>query len=406
MLEVLGCRLQSLDGVKPDFMRQHLNQLLYTIQWEKRAFNEYNNITTKHKNWLIFCENRGIGQKLVEYLRIRGANCVIVTAGCSYNQVGNQHYELTPESPEQFERLFRELYSHNDEQVSGIVYLWGMLAPPLNGMLQPLHTDQERVSIGALHLIQALATTKQERSPRLWLVTSDVHAIQLQDRASGLLQAPLWGLGRTIVYEHQHLHCTLIDLDAKLSETCLAALCKEIWSDEAEDEVALHGDRRYIARLTHYTLPEKQKQREPLFRSDGTYLITGDLGGIGLRTAQWIIEQGAQHLVLIGRRGVLAEAEATLQAMRETGANICVLKGDVARDEDLEKALVQIRRTMPPLRGIFHSAVVLDDSTLLQINRERFLSVMPPKVNAAWNLHCLTLDYPLDYFVKTALDRI
>jgi myxalamid-type polyketide synthase MxaE and MxaD len=101
----------------------------------------------------------------------------------------------------------------------------------------------------------------------------------------------------------------------------------------------------------------------------------------------------------MGRREVSEEAEPILQAMRATGARVCVMKGDVAREEHLENILARIRREMPPLRGVFHSAVVLDDSTLLLQNRERFLGVMPPKIDGAWNLHCLTLDEPLDYFV-------
>lgn len=325
---------------------------------------------------------------------------MIVTTGQSYKQVGKQHYELSPQAPAEFDQLFAELSYQSNEQAFGIVYLWGMQALSINkNIQQPLHVDHDLASIGVMHLIQALAAAKQERSPRLWLVTSGVHAIKEQDRTTGLLQAPLWGLGRVIVYEHQNLHCTLIDLEAAPSEVCLAALCKEIWSDEEEDEVVLRGERRYVARLAHYTLPDKQVQEELLFRSDGTYLITGGLGGVGLRTAQWMVEQGARHLVLMGRRGIPEEAKASLKIMHEAGANVCVVKGDVAREDDLENALARIRREMPPLRGVFHSAVVLDDSTLLQLSHERFLGVMPPKVDGAWNLHRLTLDEPLDYFV-------
>ena len=400
LLEVSGCRLQSLDGATPDFIRQRLNQLLYSIEWIPQARNERHKKRAPRKKWLVFSEDYGIGQLLVEHLRARGADCVMVTAAQSYKQLGKQHYELSPQAPEEFDRLFAEVFCQSNEQPLGIVYLWGMLTTSINKrMQQPLHIDHDVASIGVMHLIQAMAAAKQEISTRLWLVTSGVHAIKEQDQIDGLLQAPLWGLGRVIVYEHQHLHCTLIDLDAAPSEVCIDALCKEIWSDEEEDEVALRGDRRYAARLTHYTLPDRQVQAEILFRPDGTYLITGGLGGVGLRTAQWMVEQGARHLVLMGRRGVPREAEATLEAMCQAGANVYVLKGDVAREGDLAKALIRIRHEMPPLRGVFHSAVVLDDSILLQLNRERFLRVLPPKVDGAWNLHRLTLDEPLDYFV-------
>ena len=76
-----------------------------------------------------------------------------------------------------------------------------------------------------------------------------------------------------------------------------------------------------------------------------------------------------------------------------------VILVDVSQKAQLAEALTRIRQEMPPLRGVFHSAVVLDDSILLQLNRERFRQVMLPKVEGAWNLHCLTRDEPLDYFV-------
>jgi short-subunit dehydrogenase/acyl carrier protein len=401
LLEVLGFRLQSLDGNTQDFMRQRLNQLLYTIDWEQEVRNEQRKKGTPRKNWLIFSEHDGLGQRLAQYLRASGASCVIVTPGQSYRQVEEQQYELSPAAPEEFARLISELSSKNSEQAIGIVYLWGMLTIPMNESTRhPLQANQDLTSIGVLHLIQAMTAAKKDMSPRLWLVTSGVHTIEEEDRTTALSQAPLWGLGRVIVYEHQNLHCTLIDLGTtEPSEECLESLFREIWSDEEADEVALRGDRRYVARLAHYALPQEQEQAESLFCSDGTYLITGGLGGVGLRTAQWMVEEGARHLVLMGRRGDTGEAEATLQAMRETGATVCVMKVDVAREEQLANALVEMRRDMPPLRGVFHCAVVLDDSILLQLNRERFLGVMPPKLDGAWNLHRLTRYALLDHFV-------
>jgi hypothetical protein len=54
---------------------------------------------------------------------------------------------------------------------------------------------------------------------------------------------------------------------------------------------------------------------------------------------------------------------------------------------------------MPPLRGVLHAAMVLKDRLLMDLNHERMHEVWSPKVNGAWNLHCLTADLPLDFFV-------
>src|SRR5215469_16693916 len=54
---------------------------------------------------------------------------------------------------------------------------------------------------------------------------------------------------------------------------------------------------------------------------------------------------------------------------------------------------------MPPLRGIIHAAGILDDGLLVHLDQERLAAVMAPKVQGAWNLHTLTKDMPLDFFV-------
>ena len=76
-----------------------------------------------------------------------------------------------------------------------------------------------------------------------------------------------------------------------------------------------------------------------------------------------------------------------------------VARADVTEAPQVAGVLAEIREWFPPLRGVLHAAAVLDDSILLQLDDERFKHVMSPKINGAWNLHQLTLDDPLDFFV-------
>ena len=133
--------------------------------------------------------------------------------------------------------------------------------------------------------------------------------------------------------------------------------------------------------------------------ADGTYLITGGLGGLGLSVAQWMVEQGARHLVLMGRSAPSAAAEEVLDTMRKAGAQVLVARADVSQTQQVAGVVAEIAQSMPPLRGIIHAAGILDDGLLLHLDQERFKSVMAPKISGAWNLHTLTLDAPLDFFV-------
>ncbi|MBN1489314.1 MAG: SDR family NAD(P)-dependent oxidoreductase, partial [Phycisphaerae bacterium] len=135
-------------------------------------------------------------------------------------------------------------------------------------------------------------------------------------------------------------------------------------------------------------------------RADATYLITGGLGGIGLLVAEWMIERGARHLVLVGRRGIhSAECQEAIDAMRAAGAEVVVAQADVAREADVARVIADIARTLPPLRGVVHAAMVLEDCLLFNLDAERLFKVTAPKINGAWNLHTQTLDLPLDFFM-------
>jgi acyl transferase domain-containing protein/NADPH:quinone reductase-like Zn-dependent oxidoreductase/acyl carrier protein len=134
-------------------------------------------------------------------------------------------------------------------------------------------------------------------------------------------------------------------------------------------------------------------------RSGATYLITGGLSGFGLATAQWLVEEGAGALVLMGRRGPTAVVEATLESWRGAGVQVRVVGGDVTSLTAVESLLCDIQTSLPPLRGVFHSAMVLQDEPLARLTADAFARVLAPKVQGAWNLHQATRDLPLDFFV-------
>jgi NAD(P)-dependent dehydrogenase (short-subunit alcohol dehydrogenase family)/acyl carrier protein len=101
----------------------------------------------------------------------------------------------------------------------------------------------------------------------------------------------------------------------------------------------------------------------------------------------------------MGRRGASADAEKILEEMRRQGSRVEVARADVADEERVSSVLAEVAASMPPLRGVIHAAGVLDDGILLQQNLDRFRTTMAPKILGAWNLHRLTDDTPLDFFV-------
>jgi acyl transferase domain-containing protein/acyl carrier protein len=138
----------------------------------------------------------------------------------------------------------------------------------------------------------------------------------------------------------------------------------------------------------------------PLLAADATYLITGGCGGFGLETAKWLAAHGARHLVLVGRTGAATpRAQTMIAALEAQGTQVRVIAADIGSEAAVVDLLQDVAASMPPLKGILHTAGVLDDGSLLQLTGERQRAVMRPKALGAWYLHQYTQNVELDFFV-------
>ncbi|WP_417734960.1 SDR family NAD(P)-dependent oxidoreductase [Rosistilla oblonga] len=142
-------------------------------------------------------------------------------------------------------------------------------------------------------------------------------------------------------------------------------------------------------------------QRDDLrLRADATYLITGGFGGFGRKTARWLIEQGARHLVLTGRASADDDdKKAFVQELESLGASVHAAACDTSDFGQVQSLLGTIQNQMPPLKGVFHSAAVIMDQAIADINLSALQSVLRSKALGAWNLHLATEDLDLDHFV-------
>jgi len=174
----------------------------------------------------------------------------------------------------------------------------------------------------------------------------------------------------------------------------------------AADAFRLMAQARHIGKIVLTmrnvsVTPRRPPPEEKIkFPARASYLITGGLGGFGLAVAKWLIASGAKNLVLAGRSGAAtAEAKRAVAELKRLGAKTLVVKADVAEEKDVARIFKLAAQKLPPLHGIFHAAMVLDDGLLPQLTAERFSRVMSPKVTGAWNLHTASATLPLDHFV-------
>ncbi len=378
---------------------------LYQIEWRQKIETLSVDLTMRaNEQWLIFADNQGVGLQLSQLLQNQGAFYTLVLPGKAYQQIDEQTIEIDHTNPEHFQLLL-ETVSTKPARWRGIVHCWSLDSVATDQLTREDLEAAGRLGCGSLlYLVQALGKANFSEPPSLWLVTQGAMSVAFSNsdvKAQTIIniaQSPLSGLGKVITLEHPELNCVQIDLDPKTKGEA-QVLFDEINLKSQETQIAFRQNARYVPRLIQYHPKEIDDKIESLFHADSTYLITGGLGDLGLRVAQMMVEQGVQHLVLTGRRGASDEAQLMLNQWQQAGVHVLVIQADVSDSDEIAKILEKTKRSMPPLRGIIHAAGIQDDGLLQQQTWERFSQVMAPKVAGTWNLHLLTQEIPLDFFV-------
>ncbi|MCH9650132.1 MAG: SDR family NAD(P)-dependent oxidoreductase [Deltaproteobacteria bacterium] len=275
-----------------------------------------------------------------------------------------------------------------------------------------------------LELVQILSRNRFTPPPQLTVVTHNAQSVGIAQENIDPAQSALWGLAAVVDREHPELACRCLDLDwidwnaangnsqkpdrqdsdRQDSARSLNGLSEALSAPVEENRLALRQGQMYLARLTQSPTREKttrEAKDQPWLPSrDGTLLITGGLGGVGLEVAGWWVEQGGRHLLLTGRREEPTSREsAALEELRQDGATVLYRSCDVSNRQSLAALWADLPNALPPIDAVVHAAGVVDDGLLEHQNPDRFRGVFSSKALGAWNIHLQTLDQPLSLFL-------
>ncbi|MGY0056309.1 SDR family NAD(P)-dependent oxidoreductase [Streptomyces sp. LZ34] len=373
VLDIEGFRLAALSP---------LDGSLFETRWLPRpAARE----VPTQGSWLILSDESGVGAALSGLLG--PVPHVVARRGDTFAAEAPGRYRLDPLNPRHLTRLLAEAFPEGPPE--RVVQLSALdapaIAPMTDSMTDPMADsaiDPAEAAARAarlcclttLHLVRALAERPHGRAPRLFLVVRGAQAAGDSTEVTHPQQALGWGFGLAVAQEYPELATTLIDLP---TDGGLDALWTQLRHADDERLVALRGTGRLVPRLVR-TRPDDAGRGE--FSPDGTYLITGGLGGLGRVVAERLVRRGARRLALLSRGAPTPEAARWLEALRGRGVTVCHARADVADREGLAAALDGLRRELGPVTGVVHTAGVLDDATLPNLTDERVLRVLAPKV--------------------------
>lgn len=325
----------------------------------------------RQERWLIFVDDCGVGDRIVQRLKLQGHNIITVRLGEEFTtkeSQGDRSYTLNPRHRGDYDRLIQELRVLNFLPTK-IVHLWSVT--PVNEAelaIAEVQDAQERGFYSLLFLTKALGAETNSDQLQIKVISNNMQAVS--DEILCPQKATVVGLVKVIGQEYQNIHCCSIDIilptlgswqEEKLTEKLLIEL-----TDPSSDRiVAYRGGNRWVQTFKQFSLPTIPKT--PKLKTKGVYIIVGGLGSLGLVLAEYLAQFQAK-LILIGRSSfpqrdewsqLLMKDDATsrkiqkLLELENLGAEVMVVKANTANLEQMQHAIAQAEK-FGAINGVIH----------------------------------------------------
>jgi acyl transferase domain-containing protein/acyl carrier protein len=405
LLQHTGLRADSVTLEGPDAEDDMLPQTLVLA----RKPGETPDAGQEKRRWIVFRDGGGISVELSSRIKADGEDLFQVELAEYYREQSLGTLQIRPSAPEDFNRLLDLALHPSDPEPLSIVYFWDFqgvrsahAAPGDN--LEPL-----------VHLMQAMISAAPGRSVslKLWVVTRGAQPVPTSAALREPLQSGAWGLTRVFGLEHPDMLGGIVDLDPESTAPESAErLVSQMKADDGEDQSAVRSGGRYVPRIERVETPATSV-RKVVFRKDATYLITGGLGGLGLKIAAWMSGRGAGRLVLLSRKTLPPRAEwkdisadspsafwvRAIQGIEAEGATVEPVSVDVSDRNAMAELFRRLKRdASSPLRGIIHAAVQMSAYPLEKLTPRALAEMMRAKVEGALLLDEFSRGTELDFF--------
>ncbi|MGB3292550.1 MAG: SDR family NAD(P)-dependent oxidoreductase [Phormidesmis sp.] len=340
---------------------------------------------------LVFMDASGVGDQLVKRLEQLGQRVTVVQPGEDFTQPHERHYTLNPTQRSDYDRLLRELtvLASRPQQV---IHLWSLSAACKGGapLAQPVDEQDPQLQMrgfySLLFLAQALGGLPGAEVLPITVVSNQVQSVTGDEHLCPQ-KATMLGPCKVIPQEYPHLRCRTIDValpqpDQEQWKTLIDQLWQEIQTPSAELAVAYRGRHRWVQ--TFEPLPLAHPQTDPAqtdseraiapLKTQGVYLITGGLGGIGQVLAHYLAKTVQARLILTGRSAFpdrdqwvnwladhaeddrVSQQIQQIQMLEDLGAEVLVISADVANLAQMQAAIAKAEGQFGPLNGVIHAA--------------------------------------------------
>lgn len=387
----------------------NLDSFYYSMKWKREDYQETNlDYTQSGKTYLVFHSSYSAMHDIVRLLTEREINVIQVSLGEKFKKIDETNYEID-NSYESLVQLFEAIKSHD---IHKILHL-ASISEDTNASIRDEYKYEyieKSLDNGFYHIINIIKSmihTHYSKNLELIILSQCAYSINNKEKALYPENAVVLSIGKVIEQEYPNIECRAIDIQ---DIDDMPLVIDEILSKDRR--LYLVGFREGIRYVEYYT-EETVNPKNEIIRENGTYIITGGLGDIGIETAKYLSEKGCKNIILFGRNGFhpkenwdlpnLSDRDkykaSVLKEIEKNGVNILIYAVDISNYEGMKKVYQQIKDKVGNVHGVFHSAGVAGAGYILRKEREEFAQVLSPKVQGTWIIDQLTKNDKLDFMM-------
>lgn len=394
-------------------INENIEEFFHKCEWQ---VSKQENCTMSEgikEKILIFMDEKGIGKKLAAALRESGNDVIEVSIGESY-EVQDEYTYFISENPGDYDKLFS---TSDCKDINRIVHLMSITNSCSEVCtIRDLRLKLDKGVYSIFYIIKALSNNKIRTDIRIHLVSENANEVTGREKNIYPENSALYGFGKSIQGEYSNLQCSCIDIDE--NNISVEQLISEIYADRNMYITSYREGIRYECGFRRLEIKSgleinSESENGIEIKTEGVYLITGGLGGIGFEICKHLARKSLINIALIGRSDLTkyqgngtgsnnAEIYERLNEIKDLtskGANIFYVSADVSSLEDMQLLINDLRKKYGRINGIIHSAGVAGEGFIIRKEEKEIAGVLAPKVLGTWILDNLTRQDAPDFFI-------
>lgn len=367
--------------------------LYYSFKWEEESFIGENSYSGK-KNILVLCND----EQVIEKLNADDRNkYIFVIQGEKFEKQTDGIYKIDATNLEDIDQVIKDCINVCGE-ISYILNMWNYsccfeAALECSDAQERNKYIEKQLNSGfytGVHLFKLFTKEKINEKVRY------IALFKENEYSSVPTESMISAASKSVLPINNKFIIKTVQVVKELMENRLCETIERIMAqyDLLADESRFTEDKTYGRKL--YAISDRESSNHSIaIKSDGTYVITGGLGGLGYIFSTYIAKTYQSRLILLGRSKLSKENEAKIAELREYGSQVTYYTCDVCDFSEVD----QVVRDIGEITGIIHCAGTINQTSIMSNNKAEIEGVIAPKLYGTMNLDIATKDHDLDFIV-------